>query len=400
LAYNPNDPFEIYHFSGEVWKSDEFGENWYELGSPPIFGGAPMDQAAIAENNSNIIVVSKGANIQKSFDGGQNFVDIKSNLPNFTIRDIAFDPKNDSVLVVVYDSYQNNGQKVYITEDGGLTWTNQTNNLGDMPLRSVVIDHSNASNIYVGAEIGVYVMPKNGTAWTLYNSELPNVSVRELEINYGSNTIRAATWGRGMWEYCLKDRLDYPAIMTTSITNPPTFDAPLEGVDQYVTSKISYVGSLTKVYVEWSINNPVFGNVINMTNTQDSTWVTNSPFPQFPTGTKLYFKVFAVGSAGDTTETYKFMYRVRFNVNLGVSELEKDKVILFPNPNSGEFTVDLGTKEVNVKLSILSLDGKKVWESNYRNTAAIDCKTELKKGNYFLIVESEGTNVVKKLVVE
>jgi hypothetical protein len=193
--------------------------------------------------------------------------------------------------------------------------------------------------------------------------------------------------------------LDYPAIMTTTITNPPTFDAPLEGVDQYVTSKISYVGNLSSVYAEWSINNPVFGNVINMTNTQDSTWVTNSPFPQFPDGTKLYFKVFAIGSTGDTTETYKFMYRVRFNPNLGLGELEKDKVILFPNPNSGQFTVDLGTKEANVKLSILSLDGKKVWESKYVNTAKIDCKIELKAGNYFVIVESDGTNVVKKLVV-
>lgn len=400
LVYNPNDPFEVYHFSGEIWKSDDFGDNWIELGYPTIFGGTPMDQAAIAENNSNIIVVSKGANIQKSFDGGLTFVNIKNNLPNTTIRDIAFDPKNDSVIAVVYDTYQNNGQKVYLTENGGSSWTNITFNLGDMPLRSVVIDHTNASNIYVGAEIGVYVMPKNGNTWALYNTELPNVSVREMEINYGSNTIRAATWGRGMWEYCLKDRLDYPAIMTTSITNPPTFDTPLEGVDQFVTSKISYVGSLSSVYVEWSINNPVFGNVINMTNTQDSTWVTNSPFPQFPDGTKLYFKVFAVGATGDTTETYKFMYRVRFNVNLGLSELEKDKVVLFPNPNSGEFTVDLGTKETNVKLSILSLDGKKVWESNFMNTSKIDCKIDLKIGNYFVIVESEGTNVVKKLVVK
>ena len=81
-------------------------------------------------------------------------------------------------------------------------------------------------------------------------------------------------------------------------------------MDQYVTSLISYDNTLSSVYVEWSENSPVFGNVIPMINTQDSTWVSQSPLPNFPVGTKLYFKVFAVGDQGDTTETYKFMYTV------------------------------------------------------------------------------------------
>jgi hypothetical protein len=48
-----------------------------------------------------------------------------------------------------------------------------------------------------------------------------------------------------------------------------------------------------------------------MTNTIDSTWVSDEPLPDYPAGTKIFFKVFAIGESADTTETYKFMYTVR-----------------------------------------------------------------------------------------
>lgn len=398
LVYNPNNHMEVYHFSDEVWFSEDFGENWEERGSP--FSGAVIQRMAIAENNPDVMILSRNGNVQKSDDGGNTFYSVASGLPGASPTDFAFDPKNDSIIFVVYDKYQNDGEKVYRTYNGGQTWTNITYNLGDMPIRSVVIDHSSDANIYLGAEIGVFVMPSSANTWSLYNPGFPNVSVREMEINYGSNTLRAATWGRGMWEYTLKDRIDFPAIMTTEITNPPTFDEPKEDVNQYVTSRISYAGTLSDAYVEWSINAPVFGNVIEMTNTIDSTWVSNSPLPDFPEGTKMYFKVFAVGANGDTSETYKFMYTVRYNVAASLADLTKENVILFPNPNSGQFTVDLNEKEANVFLSILSMDGKKVWKKYYESQNIIEVDVELRKGNYFVVVQSKGTNVVKKMVIE
>ncbi|MBI3501349.1 MAG: T9SS type A sorting domain-containing protein [Bacteroidetes bacterium] len=42
-------------------------------------------------------------------------------------------------------------------------------------------------------------------AWVPFNNGFPNVVVSELEINYPANKIRAATFGRGLWEsdlYC------------------------------------------------------------------------------------------------------------------------------------------------------------------------------------------------------
>ena len=309
LAYDPNNHMTIYDFRNAVWKSDDFTATSTQLANPSTING-DIQHAEIAQINSNIIVVARGSAIEKSTDGGVSFSSIRSNLPNASIRDIAFDPNDDDVIIVVYARYQTDNSKVWMTTNGGTSWTNITYNLGSMPILSVVIDHTDTSNIYLGAEIGVYTMPMGSTNWSLYNTGLPNMAVKELEVMYGTNTIRAATWGRGLWEYALVGRKAYPSIVYTAISNTPTDNNPKFGVDQYVTSKIKYPVASSSVYVEWSRDSAVFGNTIAMTNTIDSTWVSNSPLPQFAVGTKMYFKVFAVGTSNDTTETYKFMYTV------------------------------------------------------------------------------------------
>jgi len=180
-----------------------------------------------------------------------------------------------------------------------------------MPIRWSVINHSDESYIYLAAGMCVDVKAMDVTDWELYNEDLPNCMVFELEVVNGSNTLRAATWGRGVWEYSLKDRNDYPAIVHTTITDPPTYTVPAEESEQYVTSKIGYDLVLVGAEVLWSIDEPTFENSIAMENTEDSTWVSVDPLPDFPAGTKVFFKVVATGLFDQVTETYKFMYTVK-----------------------------------------------------------------------------------------
>lgn len=317
LAYDPNDQFKIYDFRNGVYVSTDFGLNFNYVGTPAFLSANPgnywwqIRNAEIAQNNSKIIVVSRASEIEKSVDGGATFIDIKNNLPNHDIQDIAFNPNNDNDIIVVNASYQNNDQKVYRSTNGGTTWSNITFNIGNIPVHTVVIDHTSNPNIYIGTEVGVYYMTLNGNSWTLYSTGLPNVTIEELEINYGANTLKAATWGRGLWEYDLVGRESYPSIESTAITTPPTLGLPSENVNQYVTSIINYSGTLSKVEVKYSINNQMFNNSISMSNTSGNAWVSNEAFPNtIRIGDKVFFKVYATGSNADTSETYKFMYEV------------------------------------------------------------------------------------------
>tara|TARA_B100000959_G_scaffold259736_1_gene295583 strand:+ start:6 stop:2825 length:2820 start_codon:yes stop_codon:yes gene_type:complete len=310
ILYNPNNQMRVYDFSDSIYVSDDFGSSWTYLGKPSTFS-SDIKHTAIAENNSNIMLISSNSVVEKSIDGGINFSDITNNLPNSYITDMAFHPNNDDVIIVTYATWQNNGNKVFMTIDGGNSWSNITYNLVDLPIHSVVIDHTDSANIYLGGEMGVYTKTMNGNNWSLYNPALPNATIEELEIVYGSNTIKAATWGRGLWEYDLIGRSDFPSILTTRITDMPTDSLPKENIDQYVTSIISYNNILNSVYVEWFADTNLNTNIIPMTNIQDSTWITQNSIPNYPSGTKIYFKVFAVGNNNDTSETYRFMYTVR-----------------------------------------------------------------------------------------
>lgn len=399
LLYDPNAQMRVFHFSDSVWVSEEFGQNFTFAGYPAMNN---IKVAAIAENNSNLMVVSRNSVTKLSQDGGKTFANIRNNLPNYSVTDVAFDPNDDNTIVITYNRYQDDGQKIFISHDLGNNWTNITYNLTDMPIRTTVIDHSDSSYIYVGAEIGVYYKSMSGTQWNLYNPNLPNVTVRDLEIHYGSNGLKAATWGRGLWEYKLVGRNNYPAIVTTTITDKPTFDFPKENVYQKVTSVISYTNTLSRVYVKWSVGKPTFDSTIVMTNISDSTWRSVTSIPNYAEDSIIYFKVFAVGANNDTTETYKFQYTVRFNPTASIVNENsfEDKISISPNPSSGFYSVDLGEMHPMVKAEIRDISGKLVYTKDLNQAKTFDFEIKEPSGVYLLNITSEGNSASFKLIKE
>ena len=383
LLLDPVNQMRVYHFASDIYKSDRFGDNWEFVGSPNI---NIIREAAIAYNNSDIIAIARNGNLRISTNGGTSFQTAFSGLPTYVITDIAFDPNDDSTLVVTYNLYNANNKKIYVSHDLGASWQNITYNLGSMPLRCATIDFSDSSYIYVGAEIGVYYKSMEGTNWQLYNPQLPNVGVRDLEIHWGTNALRAATYGRGLWDYTLVGRIDHPSIVYTTITDPPTDVTPYENIDQFVTSRISYEGSLSNVYVKWSVNSLDLNNTIPMTNTVDSTWVSNTAIPNFPDNSKIYFKVYAVGDSNDTTETYRFMYEV-----LGTSDVADfltEQMKVYPNPNNGSFTLDMGELFSEALVEVTDISGRLVYSNRYLNFQQVNIDLDVTPGKYFVRVTS------------
>ena len=212
-----------------------------------------------------------------------------------------------------YGTYFYDNNKVFLTTNSGASWQNITYNLGNMPIRTLEIDNDNNSTIYLGAEIGVYKKEMDSSTWELFNENLPNTTIMELEIVKGSNMLRAATWGRGLWECKLQNKHDHPSIVKTSISNQPTDTTPKAGVDQYITSTIISNSDLSNVYVQWSAGQFENG-LIQMVNQSEDEWVSEEPIPNYPEGSKIYFKVFAETIDSLVTETFAFMYEVKANI--------------------------------------------------------------------------------------
>ena len=94
-----------------------------------------------------------------------------------------------------------NGKKVYHSTDAGITFSNASYNLPNVPVNAAVIDkQSENHDLYIGTDVGVFVLDEATQNWLYYGSGLPNTMVSDLEIQYSGRKLRIGTFGRGVWE--------------------------------------------------------------------------------------------------------------------------------------------------------------------------------------------------------
>ncbi|MCB0402855.1 MAG: T9SS type A sorting domain-containing protein [Flavobacteriales bacterium] len=214
---NSNTLYMGYH---DVWKTTNGGNSWNTISS--FASGGDLRSLVVAPSNNNTIYASSDFIIWKTTNGGSSWSNITSNLPGgLVITYIAVHNTNPNMLWVTFSGYTN-GEKVYQSTDGGASWTNVSGNLPNMPVNCIAYEYGSNNGVYVGTDMGVYYKNDDMALWQSYMDGLPNVMVNELEIHYPSSKIRAATYGRGIWE----SDLFTPAPPTAQFYSPDTLICP------------------------------------------------------------------------------------------------------------------------------------------------------------------------------
>lgn len=217
--------------------------------SPIGWSNQPLSTIAIAPSNPNVIYISKrnglstGPAVYRSDDAGATWLPVYVNstiygstpptplapnqqLPALSLNRLVVDPANPQRLWAVFSGYTYN-QKVYESADGGATWRNITGGgLPNLPVNAIAaFEDGGLLHLVVGTDVGVYYSNSTLLACKLpqwkplmqgvtANASFPNVIVQDVEI-HGSGTdrvLRAATFGRGIWETPL------PTIGTSGCT--------------------------------------------------------------------------------------------------------------------------------------------------------------------------------------
>jgi PKD repeat protein len=218
-----------------VWKSTNRGNSWTKISNLNIGG---LTILRVAKSNPSYIYISNSTSIYKTTDGGANWGIITvPNAGSNAISDIAIDETNENKIWICRSGY-NSTNKVYKSIDGGANWVNLTAGLPNIPVNTIVNQTGTNEGIYVGTDFGVYYFDETINMWVPFMNGLPNVRVDELEIQYSSNKLRAATYGRGLWE--------------SSIYNPNS-QAPFAN---FTANVLSGCPGFTVQFTDNSYNNP------------------------------------------------------------------------------------------------------------------------------------------------
>ena len=195
LEIHPTVPTTIYGGFSDIYKSIDRGDNWTNLSS----GVGSIEFISIAPSNPNVIYVAgENGDVKSTTNGGTNWSSIT--LPQAgSVKSIEVHPTNPSEVYIAYSGYVSG--KVYKSTDSGANWTNITGSLPSIPTHKILYKTgSTDGELFLATDLGVYYRTNTKGDWVLLGSGLPNVIVHDLEIHYGSEKLRAATYGRGLWE--------------------------------------------------------------------------------------------------------------------------------------------------------------------------------------------------------
>ncbi|MBL0048714.1 MAG: T9SS type A sorting domain-containing protein [Bacteroidetes bacterium] len=201
---DPSNQSTIYAGYEDVYKSTDRGNTWNKI-SNNLTGSTSdkLDELEISTLNSNVIYAARENKIYTTTNGGVSWANhsLPFALNNFSgITSIAIDPVNPAILYATVGGYSV-GVKVYKSVNSGNTWSNISSGLPNVPVSSSVFDESSPNHeLYIGTDIGIFYRNDTSAAWTYYGSNLPNTSITDLKIQYATHKLRAATYGRGIWE--------------------------------------------------------------------------------------------------------------------------------------------------------------------------------------------------------
>ena len=85
---------------------------------------------------------------------------------------------------------------------------------------------------------------------------------------------------------------------------------------------------------------------------------------------------------------------------VGIAQNSTDNFKIYPNPNSGSFTVDLGKSSVSSNIKLLTLQGQILLEMKTEKKQVIEIESNQAKGIYLIQISNETGVVTKKMVIE
>lgn len=206
----------IYTGYDQVFKSTTQANSWTQLGTLP--NSSSLTEIEIVAHNPQYIFTTNGSLLFRTIDGGTTWQNITGsvNTSGAPISGITINPYDENMVWVSLGGYTANN-KVWYSSDGGTTWTNASYGLPNIPANAIKVCPNTGNHlVFVGMDAGVYYRSDFSNGWQPYFTDLPLAPISDFEIFEPTMTLRAATYGRGVWECPIDPALISPLAMFTA----------------------------------------------------------------------------------------------------------------------------------------------------------------------------------------
>ena len=192
----------------ELWKSTDGGASFGLLSSFGASGSQFVASFEISSSDPEVLYVttrpSSGSQglLWRSADGGQTWT--QPSLPGTSNKRrmlVQVDPEDPQKLFLAYPD-GGNGQKIYATSDGGLTWSNLTTAmLNGESVHSLVYVPGTANGLYFCTGNTVFYKDDNLADWEFFDTALPVEFDTDIARPFfRDGKLRIASYGKGIWE--------------------------------------------------------------------------------------------------------------------------------------------------------------------------------------------------------
>lgn len=211
-----------------VWKSEDQGNTMERISDFQT-----TDRIRFLKQNQEIptqLLTSITGKLYVTSNEGADWTDVTAGLPGYYLTDAEFSYDTPGTIYASFSHYLN-GEKLYVSTDLGSTWTDISAGIPAIPVNCIESQSSCDNEVFIGTDVGVFFINDNMDQWQPYGAGLPNVVVNELEVQYATGKIFAATYGRGVWktDITLASAGELPQTVSFESINSKAFgDEPFE----------------------------------------------------------------------------------------------------------------------------------------------------------------------------
>ena len=208
ITFDPNNSQILYYGTQRVYQTTNAALNWGAI-SPDLSDGPHTGNLAfgtvtsidVSPLNSDVIYAgTDDGNVWVTQNGGTSWTELSATLPNRWVTKVLADPFDASAVYVTYSGYRfgEDDGHIFYSSDFGANWTDITTNLPDIPVNDLEV--TTFEGIVLATDIGVLRASNPGGDWEPFGEGMPNVVVPDLHYKLNGAFVYAATYGRSAYK--------------------------------------------------------------------------------------------------------------------------------------------------------------------------------------------------------